>query len=143
MTKRALSPEQQAATKARRERFQELVNQLAKMDDQQRASFTAKMPAVITVEGHALSITNAILCVMQRANITVVGGFKQWRATGRAVRKGEHGLMIWFPKAKAGEAADDAQQVGTATDTRGEVRFLVGYVFDVTQTEPIETAAAV
>ena len=95
--RRQPTPEQKAKSEERRERFRQLVKTLAEMPESQRFQFTMKVGAVVTCEGHPLSPTNTSLCLMQRDNATIVGGFQQWLKQGRAVRKGEHGLSIWVP----------------------------------------------
>jgi len=66
----------------------------------------------------------------------MVGGFGQWLRAGRSVRKGESGLGIWVPiaKGKAGE-----EEAGEGADG-GRPRFLMGTVFDISQTDalPVE-----
>src|SRR5262249_5129698 len=54
----------------------------------------------------ALSAFNSCLVLRQLPNASMVGGFRQWLDKGRAVRKGEHGLMIWLPT----KGKDDADQ---------------------------------
>jgi hypothetical protein len=64
----------------------------------------------------------------------LVGGFQQWKAHGRSVRKGAHGLMIWIPT-----KGKDEPDKPTPEDAEGAVRrsgFVMGTVFDVSQTEP-------
>jgi antirestriction factor ArdC-like protein len=83
---------------------------------------------------------------MQRPDVSLVGGFQQWRKTGRMVRRGEHGMMIWIPR--KGKKSDES---GTA-EPEGDVfslvdaaegtevstnKFFIGTVFDIAQTEPI------
>ena len=65
---------------------------------------------------------------------SIVGGFQQWRKQGRMVRKGEHGYMIWIPTHRKEEGAPE--------DDEGELNFIIGYVFDVTQTEVAAMAEA-
>lgn len=127
---RPLTAAQLEARDARRAQFRELAQRLAALSDEERDALAARMH-VHTVEGRALSIHNACLIAMQQPSATLVGGFNQWRAQGRIVRKGEHGLMIWAPtkttidarQAAAGEAAD-----------ADSLKFITVTVFDVSQT---------
>lgn len=85
-----------------------------------------------TCEGHQLSAHNQCLLASQ-ANGTmpsVVGGFQQWRCLGRMVRKGEHGLSIWIP-------TNGAKKDESGSAEPDDLRFLMGYVFDIAQTEQI------
>ena len=93
-----------------------------------------RMPAILTIEGRALSFFNQCLVVSQSERpVTIVGGFKQWKTAGRMVRKGEHGLGIWVPtfhKSEDGQTVDD------------DPNFIIWYVFDVSQTEEISSTTA-
>lgn len=112
---------------ARRQAFADLSRKIAAMDDIQRAQLAATMP-IVTVAGHALSVHNACLIAMQCHSATVVGGFKQWIAAGRCVRKGEHGMMILVPASKKDPETGEA----------GKTFFVPSYVFDVSQTEELK-----
>lgn len=109
-----------------------LARQVSQMSAEQRAEFSRRFPAIITIEGRALSPFNTCLVAMQNPGATVVGGFRQWIKSGRAVRKGEHGMAIWVPLKRG--AKDDGEQ-----DSGDECRFILGTVFDVSQTSEIET----
>lgn len=113
-------------TAERKARFADLSRKIAALDDIQRTQLAATMP-VVTVAGHALSTHNACMVAMQCASATIVGGFKQWIAAGRCVRKGEHGLMILVPCSKK----------DPETGEPGKTYFVQGYVFDVAQTEEL------
>ena len=130
--RRKLTPEQERARDERRARLRVLCKQIAGMSEQERARLAERAP-VLTVEGHALSLHNTCMVAMQRADATVVAGFRQWKRAGRSVRKGEHGIGIWCPKfAGKGEKSPE-----TEPKLEG---FIFGTVFDVAQTD--ETASA-
>ena len=133
MTRKSVTPEQQAQAEARRAKFRKLANEIAHMTPDKRAALAATLPVVATIEGRTLSPTNTMLVVMQCPSATIVGGFKQWLKAGRVVSKGEHGISIWIPSGVKGE---DGQP--------DDVRFLSGTVFDVSQTIelPAQDAAA-
>lgn len=129
--------EQKAKAEARRARFRDLAKAVAEMTDEQRQQIVDKFGAVVTCDGRVLSHFNTCLVLSQTdGKASMVGGFNQWKDKGRSVRKGEHGLMIWIPSARKAEA--------TATGEEGETKlgFVMGTVFDVTQTEEIEVAQA-
>lgn len=142
MKKRQLTPEQTAARDARRDKFRELARRVSKMTEDERQAVIARMPAIVTIEGRALSAVNSILIGFQNPRATIVGGFRQWIKHGRAVKKGEHGAVIWVPggagKAAEGSAAPAAPAGEAPADGGDGVRFLTGTVFDVTQTAEIE-----
>jgi len=128
--KRKPTQEQQEQAKQRREAFKGLVKQVAAMPDAERIALSARLGSVVTVDGHQLSMRNTMLASLQRPGLTIVGGFQQWRRSGRLVRKGEHGMMIWVPTVKRAEDG--------ATVSDDDIRFFTGTVFDVSQTDAIE-----
>lgn len=127
--KRELTQEQREAAESRRKGFRELARKIGAMSPEDRAVLAAKLPAIVTVEGRALSIFNQCLIAAQCPTATIVGGFRQWIKAGRCVRKGEHGVALWCP-------------TGTRSDDNGvpveDVHFIMGTVFDVAQTEVVE-----
>lgn len=131
--------EQKAKAAQRRERFTELANDIARMSDDERAALVARVGAIVTCEGRALSVHNSCLVLTQLPAASMVGGFRQWMAHGRSVRKGEHGLMIWVPTSRKADAAPtDSPPAGEgeAAGAGKRAGFVMGTVFDVTQTEP-------
>jgi hypothetical protein len=137
-TRRQPTAEQKAKAAGRRERFKALAARVATMTDDERAALVMKVGAVVTCEGHALSAFNSCLVLTQLPTASMVGGFLQWKDKGRRVKKGEHGLMIWIPtgrKDEAGDAAPAAESDASA-DKGQRSGFIMGTVFDVTQTEP-------
>lgn len=116
--------------KEKREKIRKLFKQISEMPPEQRSELAAKMP-IVNVESHALSVHNNCLLVLQAGNrpLTIVGGFKQWLSQGRVVKKGEHGMAIWFPSVKKngnGETEED--------EPDDKLRFMLGTVFDISQT---------
>jgi antirestriction protein ArdC len=130
--------ERAAAAKARRDRFREMVNAVGKMTDDQRAALAARMGGVVNPQGHAFSMANTILLAFQAGErrLTIVGGFRQWLKNGRAVRKGEHGFAIWIPVKPRAEEGEDEPSGGDG------VRFFMGTVFDISQTDEIQKKEA-
>ena len=140
--RRQATPEQKEKAQARREQFRSLCAQVADLDDGARQALAARMLAT-TVEGRTLSFGNQLLIALQRTDVTLVGGFHQWKKAGRAVKKGESGLMIWCPTDRRGEreqvAPDGASEKVISTDEKPG--FILGYVFDISQTEPLTEGA--
>ena len=133
--RREPTAEQKARAAERRERFRGFIAKVKAMTPEQRAALAARLPGVVTVEGHPLSLHNLCLIAYQRQDVTLVGGFRQWQRHGRKVSKGQHGLMIWIPRIRKNGNGEHEDQDGETPD---EVRFLMGTVFDVSQTEEIE-----
>ena len=137
-TRRQPTEAQRAAAADRRERFKALAARVAAMSEDERTALVMKLGAIVTCEGHSLSAFNSCLVLTQLPTSSMVGGFHQWRAKGRKVRKGEHGLMIWIPTGRR-DGADDAATVAesdSGADKEKRAGFIMGTVFDVTQTEP-------
>lgn len=142
--KKHLTEEQKARALERRERFKTLCKKLAAMSDGERAQLTSAIGAVVTCEGRALSLTNTLLLLLQRGRngVSMVGGFRQWKKAGRYVRKGESGNGIWIPtgarksEMPALEGSEmSLRELAEAGESGSSRRFLVGTVFDISQTE--------
>ena len=140
--RRQPTAEQKAKAAARRERFAALAKQVAAMSEDERAGLVLRLGAVVTVEGRPLSAFNSCLVLTQFPGCSLVGGFRQWKAHGRSVKKGAAGLMIWVPTGRTVDAdgpapADAATASEPATTEVGAKRagFVMGTVFDVTQTD--------
>lgn len=145
--RRAPTAEQSARAAERREKFRELARKIAALPDAERSELVMRAGAVLTCEGRALSQVNTLSLVMQRPAVSMVGGFWQWKRAGRRVRKGECGLSIWIPRIGKvdGSAADgpaDVSHGGEPIDSAAGAakspgrRFIIGTVFDVSQTDP-------
>ncbi len=131
--KKKATPEQIEAAKMRRAVLAASAKRVAAMPEAERVAAFGNRP-LMTVEGHALSVKNSCLALMQCPTATVLGGFVQWARAGRRVSKGSKAIGIFLPcNAKASEE----------TGEPGGVFFRVVNVFDVGQTEPAEEPAAV
>lgn len=115
----------------RSEKFSKARKLLANLTDEQREQI-ANSFGVVTVEGRVLSRYNQLLLSMQSGNLeskpSVVGGFNQWKKSGRIVKKGATSLIIWIPTIKSSDKPENET----------ELNFLLGNVFDIQQTEPLE-----
>lgn len=140
--RRQPTAEQKAKAEARRARFRELAKSVAEMTDEQRQQIVNKFGAVVTCEGRVLSHFNTCLLFSQTdGKASMVGGFNQWKDKGRTVKKGEHGLMIWIPSARKIDSAKESAPAGEEGESKPG--FVMGTVFDITQTEAIEVAQPV
>lgn len=119
-------------TTERKQKIKVLRDRLSNLTELEKQALASR-GIIATVEGRTLSLHNTILVYLQSNGqaTTVVGGYQQWKKAGRQVKKGEHGLMIWFP---VGQKDQDTGDI-TAPET-----FYTGTVFDISQTEPIEAA---
>ena len=130
--KRKPTEAQRKAAAEKRKRMRELAKKIGAMSAEERQAMADRMGLPHTIEGHKLSVFNTCLLYAQGVQPTVVGGYRQWRKAGRTVRKGQHGACIWCPavRKRGDEAPGD-----------DEVRFVFGTVFDISQTEPLESEA--
>ncbi len=85
---------------------------------------------------HRYSPNNVALILTQCPDATQIAGYRTWQALGRQVRRGESAIKIIVPMARRRREADDHDQ-GPHHDTDEPVRlrFGVGNVFDISQTE--------
>lgn len=140
--KRTATPAQKEAAKLRRERFRGIVKSLAAMSDTQRQALAEQIGQLFTCEGHLFSYHNTCLIASQCPHATLLGGIRQWNNQGRRIKKDEHGYMIWVPVNPSREGDPDTPQPSEwdSTETPGRTYFVIGTVFDVSQT--CETQAA-
>lgn len=111
----------------RKAKFNQLRKQLANLSEDQKLQLILEAGGITNVEGHTLSHTNTLLMMMQLSTTpTVVGGYRQWLRAGRQVRRGQHGLMIWYPSRKVQDEDEETDE---------ELNFYVGTVFDISQTD--------
>lgn len=136
--KKHLSPEQEASKRARREKFSALWKQVAAMPELERVQLANKL-GIVTCEGRELSLGNTMLIALQNPTASIVGGFKQWMKCGRVVMKGQHGMMIWIPTIGSGGAPPPMAMIVYGSEPPSEDRrFIIGTVFDISQTEEIK-----
>jgi hypothetical protein len=152
--RRTPTPEQKAKAEARRNQFRELTKKVAAMSEAERMQLFERCGAIVTCEGRALSPVNSCLILSQCGTASMVGGFWQWKRNGRRVMKGQTGLGLWIPTSGKGgedlptaEARQVERESGAEVKTGGRRRFIVGTVFDISQTEEepgaLETAGQV
>lgn len=128
---------QKAKAAERRTAMRKLARTVSAMSQDERGAIAARL-GVVTIEGRALSTFNACMIWSQNPAATVVGGFRQWLRAGRCVTKGERGMSIWVPCSE--KRANDATEHAIGED---RTFFILGTVFDVSQTQKVETGKAV
>lgn len=106
----------------KKDKIKQLRNYLSTLDNEQRQELANKV-GVISIDGHSFSVTNQVLMAYQNPKVTIVGGFNQFKQVGRMIKKGEHGMVIFYPSARKNE--------DTGED---DVNFYCGTVFDIAQT---------
>jgi ATP-dependent DNA ligase len=133
--RRKPTEEQKQAAAHRREKMREICRQIKAMDDGERERLASRLQAV-NIDCASYSLYNQCMIAFQKPDATVLSGFRQWKAHGRTVRKGEHGIGIWVPRFAGKTETETGEKV------EGEVEgFLFGTVFDITQTEEMQAAA--
>ena len=128
------TPEQKAAHTAKLESLKELTRKIAAMTEAEKIKWTQRAP-VLKADGTPYSPTNQMLLMSQMENVTICAGFAQWKQLGRSVKKGEHGLAMWTPGAKA---KDPHKKPGEMSPSDLDVYFFMATVFDISQTEEIQ-----
>src|SRR5829696_5870697 len=71
------------------------------------------------------TVKNQAYLLTQNPTVTDVRSFTEWKAAGRSVKKGEKALRVWVPKVR------EDPETGKVAE-----RFILGPVFDISQTEP-------
>lgn len=116
----------------KKKKIKNLKAAIGKLTEDEKIDLVVKAGGIVTCEGRTLSQCNTILMLMQTEGTgqipTVVGGYRQWQKAGRQVRRGEHGMMIWFPVTRKTEEEQEPED-------DEDVRFFIGTVFDISQTE--------
>lgn len=139
------TPEQKAAAAERREQIKNLMK-LVKAIPEEKRVLLANSYGIRNPEGRELSIYNQCLLVHQMDTVSIVGGFAQWKALDRHVKKGARALFIWVPcmnKAeKGGPECTALVPAGVNPDDLDERYFTIGNVFDISQTESTEEREA-
>lgn len=110
-----------------------------RLEDWQEDQDTPGLAAVFAMHD-GYSERNAMLIAMQMPEATDVSGFRAWQDRGRSVKEGEHGIQILAPAGKR-----DAVEANEAEGIEGQAArqfFRIAYVFDYSQTEPLEVARA-
>lgn len=129
--KRQATPEQIAKAKERRAKTRALAKSIAGMSREDQAALVHDWPT--TIEGHRVSLKNAMLIALQ-GGATVIGGLQQWRKAGRKVRKGGHSVQIFVPLGIR-KLDPDGEPDGESPQGYG-----IANVFDVSQTEDLNAA---
>lgn len=141
-SRRQPTEEQKQAAVERRERIKGLCRQIKAMPDEQRVKLSNAY-GIRTCEGRELSPYNQCLLILQNSNVSLVGGFAQWRELGRTVRKGEKALAIWVPTSRKAEGGAGAiVPAGVDPADLDERFFILGNVFDIAQTETADEREA-
>jgi hypothetical protein len=131
--------EQKQRAAERRQKMRELAKRISSMSADERERLAAQFP-IATIEGKLLSPYNTAFIISQKPGATVVGGIRQWRAAGRYVSGGKGcGLALWVP---CGTKRNGSNGEAEFTDD-AEVRFLLGTVFDVSDTSEFGERPAV
>jgi hypothetical protein len=117
-------------TTDRQSKIKELRTKLSSLNESQRNEII-KHGIVTNIDGHILSLHNTLLVHLQSSDFipSVVAGFNQWIKQGKAVKRGQHGIMIFFP---VGNKNDDNEVISPTN-------FYTATVFDISQVMDIGT----
>ncbi len=111
-----------------------LIKTVSALTPEKREEMAKRMP-IVTSEGHPISPYNACFLSMQtELTLTIVGGFRQWKRTGRQVTGGQSAAgYIYVPMKKKKDAQDITEE---------KLRFRLVPVFDISQTEEMAASVA-
>ena len=114
------------------------INDLSNATDE--AAMSAEIRRYLTFfskfKGHSLFNT-WLIYIQSGGKATKVAGFRQWETKFyRRVKKGAKGLQIFVPIFTKSTSKDD--ETGEEITKENAVRFKPGYVYDISQTEPID-----
>lgn len=84
------------------------------------------------------SFRNALLIREQLPGAQFCKGYRAWQEVGRQVQKGESGLLIFVPYVRKVRTEEEAEDKGKEIGEKALFGFGTGYVFDISQTAPIE-----
>ena len=85
---------------------------------------------------HRYSLSNLLLILGQCPEASHVAGYRAWQATGRQVRKGEHGIRI-LGTGTVKASTEEGKDADEVAEGRRHVFFPVS-VFDIAQTDVME-----
>jgi antirestriction protein ArdC len=86
---------------------------------------------------HRYSLRNQILIAFQMPEATRVAGFKAWLKLGYAVRRGEHGILIWAPCRPSRRKIREWEATGADPKERPRTFFRLATVFDRSQVDAL------
>jgi antirestriction protein ArdC len=86
---------------------------------------------------HSYSFRNQVLIAFQMPEATRVAGFKAWLRLGYAVRRGEHGILIWAPCTPSKRKIREWKAAGADPEDRPRTFFRIATVFDRSQVDPL------
>jgi hypothetical protein len=136
-----LSETELEAKKLERDARRKLFRDFSKMSEEQKKEIMDKVVLLTTCEGHALTLNNTLFVHEQikqsglELTPTIIGGFHQWTAQNRVVKKGSKALYILVP-CGSGVNKDKTD------DEKGEIYFIERPVFDISSTITFEEAEA-
>jgi len=99
-------------------------------DETDQAAQSADLTRYLTTLArfYTYSAHNCALIAMQRPDARRVAGYRAWQSVGRQVKKGARGIAILCPAPLKAKTQD-------GDETIIALRFRIGYVFDVADTE--------
>jgi hypothetical protein len=120
------------------EKLKEFFDELKKKIIEKQNSPEIRAFLNFTLKFTKRSFNNKILIWIQNKNATHVEGMGTWRRVfGRKVKKGAKAIKIWVPITYKSKEEDAPQTDVNTDETRQIMRFSLGNVFDIGDTEPI------
>ena len=148
------------AKEQRNEMRKAVAEAVAKLTPEQRSRILEHYKAVVTIEERKLSDWNTWALCMQRVvqktgrfeidgvgtlpDLSIVGGFNQWKNHGRRVKKGEHAIFIAVPCFKGAQAKPEdgalivPSELKSIEERENSPYFKFVPMFHISQTEAAE-----
>lgn len=135
------------STKDLHGRIKQFMEDLINETDSEKVAAKIKEYLDFRKNFHKYSLHNLLLIMIQRPNATHVASLKAWNKVGRRIKKGSKGIAIFVPvfdnyksKPQIKTGSDDEEdelldKMGIKTYGNNPLRYIVGYVYDVSDTE--------
>lgn len=126
-------------------KLEQYINDLANATDQAAMDASIRNYLSFYSKFHNYSLVNSWLIFLQRKDATKVASFNTWKKKNRRVKEGSKGIAIFVPMIMKGELSSgdkkidftDLDKLLKDAEQKETVKFKIGYVFDISDTEAI------
>ena len=133
------------STKDLHARIKQFMEELIAETDSEKVAAKIKEYLDFRKNFHKYSLHNLLLIMLQKRDATHVASLKAWNKVGRRVKKGSKGIAIFVPvfdnaktRPQIKVASDDEDEDDKIIKGGNPLRYIVGYVYDVSDTEGAE-----
>jgi hypothetical protein len=138
-----IEPSKKSELMARLDGF---VDELSDATDQAKMDEAIRRYLEFFSRFHNYSLYNTLMIWVQKRDATKVAGMRKWREKNRGIKKGAKAIFIWVPVSspKRGEtdegSPDEVDTTATQAPRRFTSRFILGKVFDISDTYALTAA---